>query len=91
MSHFSESPNHVRVDIWKPSGKWYDAIMLVWPESEWGRDRRMHATFRREIDRQQPGRFRGMIATCLEPYHELSHPIMIVIGEEGPIRERVDG
>jgi len=78
----------VRVDLWKPSGKWYGSLALKWDrymtnqKGEYGVETELiHETFRRCLKDQHPG-YEGMRATCLEPYHEHSHPISIVIEEK---------
>lgn len=75
---YSKNEHDVRVDIWKPSGKWYTTLQLVWdPQKYYYEDELIHETFRRCMAEQYPGKFLGMTATCLEPYHKHSHPIMI--------------
>lgn len=83
--HYSNSPEMVRVDIWKPSGKWYETVALKWDRYKThlvGRPVELiHDTFRRCMKEQYPGSWLGMRATCLEPYHEHSHPVSIVLDE----------
>ena len=72
----------VRVDIWKPSGKWYTTVALKWDnygsEDFKKGDELIHTTFRRCLEEQFSGH-KGMRATCLQPYHINSHPISIII------------
>lgn len=78
---FDVNENMVRVDLWKPSGKWKYTISLKWyPFSS--KIESIHEIFRRCMNEQYPGKFEGLRATCLEPYCEYSHPISIIIGEE---------
>jgi len=73
MSNYSENPQHCRVDIWKHSGnKWNMTIVLDWDEYTGN----IHHVFRRLMKEQYPQIVSGR-ATCLEPYHEHSHPIPI--------------
>jgi len=83
MSHYSMHEEHVRVDFWKPSGEWYTTEELVWKGGEdisWDKNKGLflHDQFKLLLQQQIP-RFVGMRATCLEPYHELSHPISIMM------------
>lgn len=78
---YSDDKSMVRVDIWKQSGKWYETIALKWDrysfEQNDGSRELIHDIFRRCMQEQYPNYYIGMKATCLEPYHEHSHPIMI--------------
>lgn len=79
---FTVNENMVRVDFWKPSGKWYDTVELEWDnygsrEYKIG-DELIHDTFRRCLKEQFSGHYKGMLATCLEPYHINSHPISTI-------------
>lgn len=80
MSNYSEDPAMCRVDFFKPSGKWYctEAVRFVkWKASP---DNLIHDAFKqslREHFKDTPDRLSGMTAVCLDPHHELSHPLMI--------------
>lgn len=81
MSNYSNNPESVRVDFFRPSGKWYttEAVLFVggWKSSP---DNLIHDAFARSLRKHfvdDPDRLQGMIAICLEPYHEHSHPIML--------------
>jgi len=87
MTHYSEDPSHVRVDIFKPSGKWYTTVEICWDRYltyEDGKYESIGDTFDR-ICREKGWHevFDGMIAVCLEPYHEHAHPLMIRLGKKG--------
>lgn len=76
---FSEDDSMVRVDFWKPSGKWYSTVALKWDrylttDDKTGEVEPIHETFKRCLEEQFGDSFRGMRATCLEPAHEHSHP-----------------
>ena len=81
MSNYIEDPASCRVDFFKPSGKWYttEAVKFV---GEWkaGPDNLIHDAFKRSLRehfRDNPDRLFDMVAVCLEPYHEYSHPLMV--------------
>lgn len=80
MSNYSGNEDSVRVDIWKESGKWYTTLELKWDRylvKEGGTRELMHDTFKRCLREQHENCYIGMTATCLDPYHEYSHPLMI--------------
>ena len=78
---YSIDSSKVRVDFFKESGKWYTTIELEW--DRWsmklpdGSTELVDETFERCLDEQLEGRFKGMIAVCLEPYHENAFPLMV--------------
>lgn len=79
---FATEDHMVRVDLWKDSGKWYDTVALKWDRYETKKDNAVeliHETFRRCFKEQFFNHYMGMRATCLEPYHEHSHPLSIII------------
>lgn len=78
---YSEEDSAVRVDFFKPSGKWYctEAVKFI---GEWkaSSDNLIHDAFKRSLRehfKDEPGRLSDMVAVCLEPYHEYSHPLML--------------
>ena len=73
---FSINPEQVRIDIFKPSGKWYTTIALQWNGYK---DILIHTAFEQSMDEQYTGLWSGMTAVCLNPYHEHSHPLMITL------------
>ncbi len=93
MSHYSDDPAMVRVDFWKSSGKWYTTEAVKWSgkwhgsikdgictqqETQYIFD--AFAQSLREYFKDNPDRLSDMDATCLEPYHEHSHPIQLKAG-----------
>lgn len=72
MSNYSENENSVRVDFFRLSGKWYTTEALLWK----GYDGCIHDEFRKTL-MQLNGRYEGMTAVCLCPYHKNAHPLMI--------------
>jgi len=87
MTHYSEDPSNVRVDIFRPSGKWYTTIELKWDRyfaDEDGTHEYIVDTFIRLCrEKGLDTQFEGMIAVCLEPYHEHAHPLMISLTKGG--------
>jgi hypothetical protein len=79
---YSEDDSMVRVDFFKPSGKWYTTEAVKWT-GEWkGTNNLIHGAFAQSL-RDHFGdtpRLSEMDAICLEPYHEHSHPIQIKAG-----------
>ena len=81
--HYSDNPSSVRVDIWTASGKWYETIEMVWDRYTTtidGEIELIHKTFRRCLLKAKPNlktRHEGWMATCLDPYHEHGHPLML--------------
>ena len=81
---YTTNPQKVRVDIWK-GYKWYTTISLTWNrfyEVEEDEYEHIRDTFKRLMQEQYTRMFKGMIATCLKPYHQISHPLMIKIDEK---------
>ena len=83
MSHYSNDPAMVRVDFWKTSGKWYttEAVKQI---AGWQKESCLiHDGFAKSLRnhfKDTPDRLSNMDATCLEPYHENSHPIQLKAG-----------
>lgn len=78
MTHYSDSPNMVRVDFFKPSGKWYYTAQLNMNVG-WKGDTLIHDSIKLAMKEQGLSR-REFIAVILDPYHEHSHPIMLMPG-----------
>jgi len=79
MTHYSESPEDVRVDFFKPSGKWYTTLLVKWistPGSTWVSPESLYEEFRNSVNKAVDNRFQGMTAVCLDPYHPQAHPLM---------------
>ena len=74
--NYSNNPNHVRVDFFKESGKWFDTVEIPWLE-EYYEDGDIHDALIRSIHAKIGFSYSGMDAVCLEPYHKYSHPIML--------------
>jgi len=85
--HYSDKPNSVRVDFFKlPSYKWYATEQLNWTRYTTKLEddiELIHTTFARLLH-EQIHRYHGMLAVCLEPYHEHAHPLCIVHEQKHP-------
>jgi len=78
MTHYSDNPGMVRVDYWKPSGKWYMTEAVQWTGRYNGKDALIHEAFADSLAAHFKGRvLDDFRATCLEPYHEHAHPISL--------------
>lgn len=71
---YSVEDHMVRVDFFKPSGKWYCSEAVAWTGGYTGD---IHTAFRKSLMDSVGGRYKGLDVVCLEPYHEHSHPIQI--------------
>lgn len=76
MSNYSNNPEQCRVDFFRPSGKWYATEQFKW--LHWGRDKLIHDVFKDSLKEAFPNNYHGLQAICLQPYHELEHPISII-------------
>jgi hypothetical protein len=80
--HYSQRTNHVRVDFFKLSGKWYCTEEVEWT-GEWEGTslilREFAKTLKNHLLVREDNyyRLRGMYAVCLEPYHENAFPLMV--------------
>ena len=76
---YSADYEMVRVDFFKPSGKWYTTEAVKW-SGKWNGGGILEAFAQSLRDHLHNGRLSEMDAICLKPYHEHSHPIMIKNG-----------
>lgn len=84
---YTTDADMVRVDFFKPSGKFYTTEAVRWLTYNVPRglihdsgkqiDESFHEALANHFG-DKP-RLVGMTAVCLEPYHENSHPQMIVV------------
>lgn len=72
MTHYSDIPGSVRVDFFKPSGKWYATEAVMWTGDY---DGDIHTAFAKSLRDHLCGRYADLDAVCLHPYHKHSHPI----------------
>ncbi len=74
---YTESEDMVRVDFFKPSGKWYTTEEMKWVDYD--RDD-IYAAFSQSLLLTFGNYFTDMDAVCLEPYHVNAHPVQIKNG-----------
>lgn len=96
--NYSDDPSMVRVDFFKPSGKWYATEAVKWLTYE-AKDKMISEAFKGALvkhllKKDRTLRLAGMTAVCLDPYHESSFPQMVVIQESislmmGTLREGI--
>jgi hypothetical protein len=80
---FTTDERMVRVDFFKPSGKWYTTEAVKWTgHYDKGLIHREFAQSLKDHFFGAPARrLSGMLAVCLEPYHQHTHPIMLHVDE----------
>lgn len=76
MSNYSDIPNSCRVDFFRESGKWYATESIIF-NNEYYKTVSVNEAFAAALRTWVGGRYSGMTAVCLEPYHEHSHPVSI--------------
>jgi len=87
---YSEDPAMVRVDFFKPSGKWYTTEAVKWTGKWHGSTKdgiatrtdvqMIHGAFAQSLRDHLGQRLNDMDAICLHPYHEHEHPIQLKAG-----------
>lgn len=75
---YSEDSSMVRVDFFKPTGKWYTTEAVKWLHYN---DMIIQDAFLESLKAHfgDKPRLSGMWAVCLHPYHEHGHPIMVKV------------
>ena len=81
---YSSDSRMVRVDFFKPSGTWQATEAIEWTGG-WEDRVPIHDAFmsslRHHFESKRGAKtFAEFDAICLEPYHHLSHPIMLKAG-----------
>lgn len=98
---YTDDPSMVRVDFFKPSGKWYTTKAVKWVHhgdkgliiEEFADSLYRHLSHGEDDPAIQAGqrppgmRMSDMVAVCLEPYSLHSHPQMLRIERVIPILE----
>lgn len=74
---YTTDDSMVRVDFFKQSGKWYTTESVKWVGDY---NEGIHSGFAESLRQHLGERMQDMDAVCLEPYHELEHPLMIKKG-----------
>ncbi len=80
--NYSDDPTMVRVDFFKPSGKWAYTRAVKWLDYQG--EVLIHDAFKRALRehfKDRPNSLSDMDAICLAPYHENEHPVMLKAGE----------
>ena len=88
MTHYSENPGMVRVDYFRPSGKWYmtEAVDM---SDDWD-EPFIHDAVALALGRhwvkshggvERRDRWQQFTVVVLEPYHRNAYPIMLVAKE----------
>ena len=65
----------VRVDFFKPSGKWGYTEAIKWTGGY--KDCCIHEAFKRSLRAALGEHLQGMTAVCLKPHHEQAHPLLM--------------
>lgn len=78
---FTTEEYMVRVDFFKPSGKWYTTEAVEWTGDFHGIIGEEFAKSLRVHFRDHPTRLAGMTAVCLHPFHAHPFPFMIPNGK----------
>lgn len=85
MGNYSHISGSVRVDFFKPSGKWkYTEAMNM---DEFYFELLIEDAFKKALTKHLgtglDTKHRGLVAVCLDPYHKFEYPQMMLIPEEG--------
>ncbi|MDF2915877.1 MAG: hypothetical protein K0S70_94 [Microbacterium sp.] len=75
MTHYTDNPGMVRVDYYKPGGKWY--MTEAHDMSEFYDDSDIHEAVRqmlKKADRYLP----HFTIVVQEPYHRNAYPVMLI-------------
>lgn len=72
---YSKNNAHVRADIFKPSGKWYQTVMLDMSGQYWEAD--IYAAIRNAMTSSKIKLEPNWIMIVLEPNHYNKHPVML--------------
>lgn len=83
--NYSDNPASVRVDFFRPSGKWYTTEAVRWLTYN-TKVKLIHEAFKEALVehlKEADGTLRlgGMTAVCLDPWHENAHPQMTTVPE----------
>lgn len=84
MGNYSDNADSVRVDFFKKSGKWYTTEAVKWT-GKYGDGSLIHREFAKSLldhlTVDGKVRLNDMVAVCLEPYHQHSHPMMMDVSD----------
>jgi hypothetical protein len=81
--NYSEDPAMVRVDFFKPSGKFYTTEAVKWTGEYLAEKELSQDAFKKSLRDhfKGSGRLSDMIAVCMSPFHSYDYPIMIMPGD----------
>jgi hypothetical protein len=82
---YSEDDGMVRIDYFKPSGKWYMSEAMKWTGAYKAEEEDLHKAFAHSLwdhcEKRGGAASNEFTVVCLEPYHEHSFPLMKNLGE----------
>jgi hypothetical protein len=87
---YSDDDSIVRVDFFKPSGKWYTREAVKWTGEFTSRGHLIHEEFAKALRDALGDRLTDMDAICMEPYYEHPFPIQIKAGGWLSARKKYD-
>ena len=73
---YTTDDDMVLVDFFTPSGKWYGREAVKWTGG-YSAEHPIREAFEQSLRDSVGDRYSGMNAVCLEPCHELAHPLMV--------------
>lgn len=83
---YCEDDSMVRVDFFRPSGKWYCTEAVKWLTFCGMHDQGGLSPVEAFVEAlashlgKTETRMDGMLAVCLHPYHQFAHPVSIIVG-----------
>lgn len=77
---YTDDESMIRVDFFRPSGKWYTTEAIRWMGSYEKDLFEGFAKSLREHFKDNPNRLSEMDAICLDPYHKNTYPIQFKQG-----------
>lgn len=76
MGNYSNIEGNVRVDVFKPSGKWHTTLQV--DMGAFYNCALIHDGLEQAMREQGYGNFvDGYMCVCTEPHHRSSHPVML--------------
>jgi hypothetical protein len=79
MSNYVDDPYSCRIDIFKPSGRWYSTESIRFREDDYF-NKDIFKAFKNALDDYNIKDYGdGYFVVCLDPYHENSHPLHMII------------
>ncbi len=81
---YSTDDSIVRVDFFKSTGKWYTTEAIKWTGEY--KNSLIHKEFAKSLFNalqldDKTFKYNGMLAVCLEPYHEHAYPLMMQVND----------